>query len=70
MGFLGGIVDKNPLANAGDMGLISGLRKSHCLGATKSMRPTMEPKLQSPRAETAEAYVPGANALQQEKPEQ
>ena len=70
MGFLGGMVDKNPPANAGDMNLISGLRRFHCFGATKSMRPTTEPKLQSPRAETAEACAPRAHALQQEKPEQ
>ena len=34
-GFPGGTVDKNPPANAGDMGSIPGLEDSTCLGATK-----------------------------------
>ena len=33
--FPGGPVVKNPPANAGDMGLIPGLGRSHVLGATK-----------------------------------
>ena len=35
VGFPGGPVDKNPPADAGDMGSIPGLEDSTCLGATK-----------------------------------
>ena len=35
VGFPGGTVDKNPPADAGDMGSIPGLEDSTCLGATK-----------------------------------
>ena len=57
MDFSGGIVDKNPPANAGDMGSIPGPRRFH--------RPWSN---QSPCATTTEACVPSTYAPQQEKP--
>ena len=45
-------MDKNLLANAGDMGSIPGLQRSHML-----WKPT-EPQLLSPSAVTTEACAP------------
>ena len=54
-GFPGGPVVKNPAANAGDMGSIPGLGRSHLLEQL------------SPRVTAAEACAPRARAQQQEK---
>ena len=74
--FPGGTVVKNPPANAGDMGFIPGLGRSHMLQSNKACAPQLlslrsrarEPQLLSPRATTTEARAPRARALQQEKP--
>ena len=52
---------ENLPANAGAMGSIPGPGRSHMPGATKP-----GPQLQSPCAVTAEAFTPGACALQRE----
>ena len=57
--FPGGPVVKNPLANAGDMGLIPGLRRLHMPWG----QPSPAPQLLKPRHTRAWA-------LQQEKPPQ
>ena len=53
MGLCWGTVNKNPLANTGDMGLIPGL-----VSASEQLTPyttTSEPVLSSPQATTTEA---------------
>ena len=62
--FPDGTVVENPPANAGDMGSSHGLRRSHVLRSNWAH----EPQLLSLHAMTAEAHVPRAPALQQEKP--
>ena len=76
LGFPGGTMVKNPPANAGDMGLIPGLGRSHMLQSNWTHAPQLlslrsrahEPQLLSPRATTTEARTPRAHAPQQEKP--
>ena len=78
LGFPGGAVVKNPLANAGDMGLSPGLGRSHMLRSNKARVPQLlslrsrarEPQLLSPCATTTETCEPRACAPQQEKPPQ
>ena len=76
-GFPGGAVVKNTPANAGDMGLIPGLGRSHMPQSNQAHVPLLslrsrarEPQLLSPRATTTEAQEPRACAPQQEKPPQ
>ena len=64
MGFYGGLVVKNPPANAGVTGYTPGLGRLHRPEATIACAP----KLLNPRATTTEAHGPKASALQQEKP--
>ena len=66
--FPGGAVVKNPPANAGDTGLSPGPGRSRMQLSPCST--TTEPVLQSQQATTADAWVPRAHALQQEKPPQ
>ena len=54
----------NQPANAGDMGLIPGLGRSHMPRSAWAFAS----QLLSPRAAATEASVPRARALQQEKP--
>ena len=69
-GFPGGVVVKNPPANAGDMGSSPDLRRSHMLQSNKARAPQLlslrstagEPQLLSPCATTAEAHAPRAHA--------
>ena len=64
---------KNPLANAGEMGSIPDLERTHILGTSKAHAPQLlslcsrawETQLVSPHA-----TGPGAHAPQQEKPPQ
>ena len=62
--FPGGVVVKNPPANAGDMGLIPGPGRFHMPRSNYARAP----QLLSPHAATAEARAPRAHAPQQEKP--
>ena len=62
MGFLGGSVVKNPLANAGDTDLTPDLRRSHRSNQAHTQQ------LLSPSYATTEALAPRACSLQQEKP--
>ena len=69
--FYGGMVDKNLPVSAWDTHLILGSEKSHMLQRNQAH----EPQLQSPWAATSEptsattkAHIPGASALQLEKP--
>jgi len=62
----GGIMYKNPSANAGDMGLIPGSGRLHMLWRNWAH----EPQLLSPCASTTDPQVPRACAPQQEKPPQ
>ena len=72
----GGTVDKNPPANAGDVGSILGLGRSPMSWSNKVCAPQLlspcfrahKSKLLSPYATTAEAEVPKTYALQQGKP--
>ena len=74
----GGAVVKNLPANAGDMGSIPRLGRSHMLQSNKAHAPQLlslrsrahKPQLLSPSATTTEACMPRARALQQEKPSQ
>lgn len=66
MDFLGGTVDKNPTANAGDTGLIFGLGRFHMPQATKAC----VAQLMSPCIATTEAQMPRVCVLPQEKPPQ
>ena len=69
-------VVKNPPANAGDTGSSPGLGRSHMPRSNKACAPELlslhsracEPRLLSPCATTTETRMPGAHALQQEKP--
>ena len=58
--FPGGGVDKNPPANAGDMGSIPGLGGSHM---PQSICESRELQLLSPRVATTNVQVPRACAL-------
>ena len=77
-GFPGGAVVGSPPASAGDMGLSPGPGGSHMPWSNWARVPQLlspcsgarEPQLLSPRAATTEARVPGARALQREKPPQ
>ena len=62
--FPGGMVDKNPPADARDMSLIPAPGRFHMLQATKAH----VPQLLSPRATATEAPTLRDCALQQEKP--
>ena len=64
--FPGGTVGKNPPANAGDTGLIPGLRRFHM--PQNNYAPPLQ--LLRPHAATTEAQAPRACAPQQEKPPQ
>ena len=74
----GGTVDKNPPDNAGDVGSILALGRSHMSWSYKVCAPQLlspcfrahKSKLLSPHATTAEAKVPRTCALQQGKPRQ
>ncbi|KAJ8790001.1 hypothetical protein J1605_004753 [Eschrichtius robustus] len=74
--FPGGVVVKNPPANAGDRGSIPGPGRSHVPRSNKARVPQLlslhsrarEPQLLSPHAATTEARVPRDRARQQEKP--
>ena len=74
----GGVVVKNPPANAGDKGLSPAPGRSHMLWSNKARATQLlslrsrarEPQLLSLRATTIEARAPRACALQQEKPPQ
>ena len=67
---------KNPPANSGDVGLSPGPGRSHMPWSNKARAPQQlslhsrahEPQLLNPHAATAEAHVPRARALQQERP--
>ena len=61
--FPGGAVVKNPPANAGDTGSSPGPGRSHMPQSSWAC----VPQLLSPCAATAEAHVPRARALNQEK---
>ena len=69
---------KNPPANAGDMGSIPGLGRSHMPQSNEARAPQLlslrsrahKPQLLSLRATITEAHVPRARAPQQEKPPQ
>ena len=69
---------KNPPANAGDMGSIPGLGRSHMPRSNKARVPQLlslrsrarEPQLLGPCATTTEDLAPRAHAPQQEKPPQ
>ena len=63
-GFPGGVVAKNPPANAGDTGSSPGPGRSHMPRSNEARAP----QLLSPRATTTEARAPRARAPQQEKP--
>ena len=73
-----GLVVKNLPANAGDSGSIPTLGRSHLLRRNKACAPQLlslcsracEPERLSPQVTTTEAHVPGACALQREKPPQ
>ena len=77
-GFPGGTMVKNPPANAGDMGSIPGLGRSHMPRSNYARVPQLlslcsraqEPHQLSPHATTTEACAPKAWALQQVKPPQ
>ena len=60
LGLPGGPVDKNPPANAGDMGLIPSLGRSHVLQSNSAHGP----QLLSPHAATTEAREPTAWVLE------
>ena len=62
--FPGGAVDKNPPANAGDMGSIPGSGRS-CMPRSNWAR---VPQLLSLCATATEAHISRASAPQQEKP--
>ena len=75
--FPGSAVVKNPPANTGDMGSSPGPGRSHMPRSIWALVPQLlkpahsrafVPRLPSPNATTTEARVPGAHALQQEKP--
>ena len=76
-GFPGGTVVRNPPAKAGDTGSGPGPGGSHMPRSSWARVPQLlslhsgarEPQL-SPRGTTAEAHVPRAHALQQERPPQ
>ena len=54
-----GTVDKNPPANAGDMGSIPGLRRFHLPQSNETLWATAtEPELTGSQATTAEACAP------------
>ena len=63
--FPGGTVDKKLPVNAGDMGSIPGLGRSHMPQSNEAR----VPQLLSPSTATTETSVPRACALQQQKPE-
>ena len=71
------VVEKAP-CNAGDMGSIPDLGRSHMLWGNKAQAPQLlglcsrawEPQLLSPHVTTTEAHTPRTHALQQEKPPQ
>ena len=75
LGFPGGTVVRNLPANAGDTGSSPGPGRSHMqwsywapeLQLLSLHSKAREPQLLSPRTATAEAHVPRARALQQEK---
>ena len=77
-GYPSGSVAKNPPPNAGDVGLIPDLRKSHMPQSNSAHEPQLlslcskawEPQLLSPRATTTETQAPRACPLKQEKPPQ
>ena len=66
MDFPGGTVGKNPPANAGDTGLIPGLRRFHM--PQNNYAPSLQ--LLRPHAATTEAQAPRTCVPQQEKPPQ
>ena len=76
--FPGGSVDKNPAANAGDMGLIPGLghfhirlnNKAHVPQLLSPLSSACKPHLLSPHAAATEAHSPRACAPQPEMPPQ
>ena len=59
LGLPGGPVDKNPPANAGDMGLITSLGRPHVLQSNLAHGPLL-----SPHAATTEAREPRACVLE------
>ena len=69
-GFPGGLVVKNPPANAGDMGSIPDLERSHMPQGNLAWVPQLlnlcskahVPQLLSPHAPTTEAHMPSASA--------
>ena len=69
---------KNPPANAGDMGLIPGLGRSHMPRGNEAHAPQLlslhsrahEPQLLGSHTTITEARIPRACAPQQEKPPQ
>ena len=77
-GFPGGAVLGSPSANAGDTGSSPGLGRSHMARSNgahalrlKNLHSRAhEAQLLIPQAATAEAHMPGAHALQHEKPPQ
>ena len=78
MDFPGGTVVKNPPANAGDVGSIPGLGRSHMPRSNEVRAPQLlslcsrarEPQLLNQCVATTEACAPRACAPQQEKPPQ
>ena len=78
LGFPGGVVVRNPPANAGDTSPSPGPGGSHMLQSDWARVPQVlslhsrahEPQLLSLRATTTEARAPRAHASQQEKPPQ
>ena len=78
LGFPGGVVVRNPPANAGDTSSSPGPGGSHMLQSDWARVPQVlslhsrahEPQLLSLRATTTEARAPRAHASQQEKPPQ
>ena len=66
LGFPGGSVVKNPPANAGDMGLIPGLGRSHMQLSTWAA--TIEPVLQDWEPQLLKPVCPRARAPRHEKP--
>ena len=62
-------MDKNPPANAGDMGLIPGPGRPRMWQGNQARAPQLlKPTLESLGTATTEGRVPGACAPQQEKP--
>ena len=68
--FPGGAVVKNPPANAGDVFKPWSGKIPHATEQLSPCATSTERMLYSPCATTAEAHVPRARALQQEKPPQ